>query len=216
MAVLLPDVPKGLKIRLIGSNQARPWVNTLHATYTSGPPSVAELTTLAASISSFWNTSVAANLNNSSQLTTVEVMDISSRTGAIATDNTVRSGTGGSTSLLPVSIACCVSWKINRRYRGGHPRIYVPAAVMANVINGNTWLGTYLTAVQTAWRSMRTSINGAAGASAPYTLVNVSYYQAHQGYPNDLRPVPVVDTIQDAIVHTRIDSMRRRTGREVA
>lgn len=213
--VLLPDVANGLRIRLIGTNQTRPWVNVLHARFTGSSPSLAELTTLAGSISSFWNTSVASTQHTSCQLTTVEVMDISSRTGNIATDNTARTGTGGSTSLCPVNVACCVSWKIGRRYRGGHPRIYVPASTISQVSNGSTWIPGYVTAVQTAWRAMRTSINAAAGTNAPYTLVNVSYYQANQGYPNDVRPIPVTDVIADAVVHNRVDSMRRRLGREV-
>lgn len=214
--IILPPAPKVLRVRLIGTSQTRPWVNVLHVRYTTGSPSTADCNTYASNISSYWNSSIAPVVTTQTQLNSVEVLDLDTDHGNIYVNNTVRTGTKVGSSYAPTNTACCVSWKILRRYRGGHPRTYVAGVLFSDMVNGTTWSGTYVTAMSAAWNAFLTSVNSMTGTNSPFFLCNVSYYKAHQGYPNDVRPVPQLDDIQSATVHTRIDSMRRRTGKETS
>ena len=111
---------------------------------------------------------------------------------------------------MPASVALVVSFKIGRRYKGGHPRMYLCGQSTTN-LNGQTqWASTWITSVSTAMETWRNALNALTYTSMPtLQLVNLSYYTNKA-----LRPAPTFDAITAVQVHTRVDTVRRRLGKE--
>lgn len=210
----LPDVPGGVKIRLLGtmSGNAK-WANVLHAKV-SAPLTTTLANTAATAIKGYWASDLAPQIHNTVSLTTVEVTDISSRTGAQGTDTTGSAGTAA-LQVAPNSVAACLTFKIVNRYRGGHPRMYLPGVRQDWVINGSSWGSGVALAYQTAGRAFLAHINGMIAGGLVWQLAAVSYYHKVGG-AEAYKPIPELYVITDVVVHSRIDSMRRRTGKETS
>jgi hypothetical protein len=144
------------------------------------------------------------------QLQQVFVIDLSSNTSPSAEVQVNHIGTRVGTSFT-AQVACVSSWTIARRYRGGHPRNYWPAGVTADSVDHRQWEGTARAAFQAAFEAFRVAINGLTVGTASVVMSSVSYRTAHA-----LRPTPVVSPISAAVVHPRIDTQRRRLGKEAA
>src|SRR6266545_3099405 len=115
----LPSVPAVVRIsqrlRIQGVNTA----NIFHLSTNAPPWSDANLTAVATGMRAAYLSAFKANLNNATEIRETVVTDLSSETGgqAIATGSDYGTLTGG---VMPANCAMCVSWTINRRYRGGH------------------------------------------------------------------------------------------------
>lgn len=114
---------------------------------------------------------------------------------------------------LPPQCTVALSWTIARRYRGGKPRTYIPSIPTSAVAGEGTakLTSAYMTIAETAADSFQTVIGEISGLSAPVFGVNVSYYDG-----GALRISPVIDPIIGIAVHGRLDSQRRRSGKESA
>lgn len=210
----LPDVAATVKIRLLGTVGGGKWANVLHARYAGGTIDNAACAALALVVRNAWAANIAPLVPNTVLLNTVEVTDISTRTGAQGSDTTGSIGTRAGTPL-PANVACCVSWKIGTRYRGGHPRTYFPGPTTADCVTQTTWLAAYVTAMNNAAAAIRTAINGAASGGATWAMCAVSYYHKVAGAEAYKVP-PDSWLVTGTAVHTRIDTMRRRLGHEVS
>ena len=217
MTIILPNAPKTLRVRFIGQYQSRPWVNVFHVQYSGAKPDIAAAKTLAQQFNGAWNTNLALLHTGTVQLNTVEVVDLDTSDGAVGTDNTLRSGTAAlSGQAMPPNVACCLSWKIAQRYRGGHPRMYLTGQMTGNTGANGLWQGAWVTPASTQGGNFITGINGLTGPQSPLVAVATSYYKSHQGYPDNVRPIPQNFPIQSCVVHSRIDTQRRRLGKEVS
>lgn len=114
---------------------------------------------------------------------------------------------------LPPQCAVALSWQISRRYRGGKPRTYIPAIPTAAVGgDGSAALtSAYMTIAEDAGATFLANINGIAGLTHDIQLCNVSYFSGLAP-----RISPQVDVTQSVVVHGRLDSQRRRSGKESA
>lgn len=209
----LPDVANVVKVRLIGQSYTRPWVNVFHMRYTGGTIDSVAMSSMATSIRTAWGTNMAARYITNSSLTSVECTDIASRTGAQGVDNTAVVG-GDATAGAPLSAAVCISLVIARRYRGGHPRMYLAGVNASAYTNGNTLAGTVVTNYSNSFGAFRTALNALSSGGATWQMCNVSYYKTVGGAQVYKVP-PDVDTITGIKVHTRLDTQRRRLGKEV-
>jgi hypothetical protein len=114
-----------------------------------------------------------------------------------------------------------ISFHTARRYRGGHPRIYVAGVPASNLATPQTWGSGGLSVQLSAWEYFIAQFALAVPAAAgPATHVNVSYYQGFTNttFPSGrIRPVPKLRSggpIQDFItgysVNPKVASQRRR------
>jgi hypothetical protein len=210
----LPDVANVVKIRLIGQNMGHPWVNVLHAKYTGGTIDSVAMSSMATSIRTAWGTNLAPQFITNSSLQTVECTDIASRTGAQGTDSVGVTGTDA-TAGASAAVAACVTLVIARRYRGGHPRVYLSGVNASKFTSGSTWGPGVANAYATAFGAFRTAINALSSGGATWQLCSVSYFHKVGGLEAYKVP-PDVDVITGVKMHTRIDSMRRRLGKELS
>lgn len=208
----LPDVQNGVKIRLLGKTPSGTnWANVLHAKVT-GSLTQTTLDTVANSIGGFWLSRLGPACIITTALQTVEVTDISTRNGLQGISTTGWNGTLSGTAL-PAQVAVCLSLKVAQHYRGGHPRMYLPGVGSTATTNGST-LASAFQSNYTSWgRLFRQDINGITTGATTWQLAAVSYYHKVNGQEAYKNP-PDLYVITDVVCHGRLDTMRRRLGKE--
>src|SRR4029453_4305229 len=126
MAQLKP-VQGVARIAVRGMANGRPIVNVFHMRKytvpggTSLPWTQSEMTTLAGFVNTQFKAKFESLLNTAYVGDTITAIDLTSQTGyeGSATNTTSGSGAG---AQVPQSACACITWKIARHYRGGHPR----------------------------------------------------------------------------------------------
>lgn len=207
--VQLPLTPFGLRFRILGKINSMPLAHIMHAEWgTGGPPSVADCTSFATSFRNAFNTRFASQLPTSVSYNTFECADLSSLTGAVGTNTTAVTGTASAVAGLPNSTCAVVSWKQALRYRGGHPRTYFPYGGTAP-LSGNALPAGYQSSLLAAATNFISDVNAITSSTMTLTFCAISYYHG-----NVLRPVGVPLVITAAAVHARVDTQRRRLGKE--
>jgi hypothetical protein len=157
-------------------------------------------------------TNLAPLISSAASMTATTIVDLTTTSGLVGSNTNTAPGTGSATNNLPANVALVISEKIARRYRGGHPRMYLTGQLLINVSVQTNWTPAWVTTASTAAASWRTAINALSLTSMPtIQLVNLSYYTNHL-----LRPTPTVDVVTAMAVHSRIDTMRRRLGKEIS
>jgi hypothetical protein len=192
----------------------------IYFNYTGAGPSVADLNTLAATISSAWNTQMSPQQNSSAVLTQIQLTDLVSSTGAQTVLTVSRTGTLAG-AALPSATAMIIKFRIARRYRGGHPRFYLVGRVAQDETNQSAWLSASGSAVAVAWAAfIAACIAGPPASLGTMAHVNVSYFLGFtnktfasgrtRAVPN-VRATPVVDVVTSYSVNLTMGSQRRRS-----
>jgi hypothetical protein len=78
------------------------------------------------------------------------------------------------------------------------------------VTTGATWSSVYQSLAAGGWTNFRTAISNLPGTQAPFSLVGVRY----TGKDTTIQ-YPFVISLNPPAVHPRVDSQRRRLGREL-
>jgi hypothetical protein len=194
-------------------------VNKFYVAFTGGPLTGAQALTWATAIGNAWNTNLAAIFHPDFALESVTVEDLTSATAGAATALTSHVGTRAGNAL---GAATCVvlQLKIARRYRGGHPRLYLAALQGGDLLTNQQWAGASILQVQTDWANFIAAVvSGAPAGITATNQVNVSYYQGftNHTYPSgrvrpvpNLRATPVVDIVTAISVNPKLGSQSRR------
>lgn len=200
------------RVKISGTHLGGPFNNLFYIRYAGSQPDQASLTTLAAQLSSDYSLAFGPVLHTQTIVQRCDVWDLSANTGAVGFDTTTHAGTVSGTNYMSASMAVCVSWMVQMRWRGGHFRTYVPGKFVTDLTNGRTLTTTYQAAVLTAARGFRTAVNGRSLGGAQIVFAAVRYHHdAGQAYPAGY---PLV--VNDAAVRSRVDTQRRRLGKETS
>jgi len=206
----LPPANKILKVRFLGTYGDAKWNCIMHSQYLGSTPTSSDLLTYATSVSGAWSNNIAPLCSNGVTLHQVDAIDLSSPTSASASVIVAAPGTRGPTDL-PASVSLVSSWKVNLRYRGGHVRNYWPGGVAADQADTRLWKDTSIAAFTAGFEAFRTAVNALTLAAGATQLVLLSYKSGHV-----FRPTPLPAVIQSVAVHPRLDTQRRRLGKEIA
>ena len=207
--VALPFAPQGVKIRFLGTSQGLPFVNVFHAQHSAGSVTANDLQTFANSIRTAANTNLVTAYYTLTSINTIEVTDISSPTGAVATNTLGVVGTRPAGGSPPASVAYAVSWGIALHYRGGHPRNYIPLCNSADITGGRLLTSTLQNTVSAQWAAYLTAFNAITSGTVSLTM-GMFQYHAHHAVVNP----PQFFAYTGVRVHGRVDSQRRRLGKE--
>lgn len=222
----LPPAPGVLQLVLSGGNSVNTgsWANVFHCKNSAGTgwtaPDVALLMGVLAATSGTDNPILAITAAQDSdiiwrQAKAVELIP----TGFTTVQPLTQTGAlGGAGNIgIPPSGCAVASWNVSRRVRGGHPRTYFTGVVQAQM---NTQPATqFSTAGRTAWLTAFTNFlsrfNTIALGTGNPVLGMVSYFdKATNPTPPHLRPSPVFFPFNSVSMHPRLDSQRRRLGKE--
>jgi hypothetical protein len=129
----------------------------------------------------------------------------------VAADAATNLAGSVSSAPMPAQVSIGISWSLAVSYRGGHARTYlpgVPASVMdaLNTINNTTASG-----IASAAAGFHTDLEGFTASSIPSVEHGiVSFVRA-----KEWRTPPVFYRIVGAHVDARLDTQRRRLGRDL-
>lgn len=205
---------------MIGGEASPPeWGNRFYLKYDGSAPNATDLNSLASGIATAWSTDLAALVPSGYALNEVDVLDITTLTGASGTWTGSHAGTRSATAP-PINCALGIEYKIARRYRGGKPRIYLVAGDASDVASPGTWTSGFTTAAATAWAAFMTAVTALSpGSMGVLSHINLSYYSGFQNFTKPsgreysvpkYRATALSDTITGYSVKTEIQSQRRR------
>lgn len=190
-----------------------------YLSYTGSAPTGAACVSIATGVANAWNTDIAGLVNVDWTLTGVDVIDITTSSGASGVVTVSHPGTRGGTPL-PAQVSTNVEFNIARRYRGGKPRMFFPPPDTADTLNPSTFNSTFVS-----------GMNGAVGSffadvvtnSTPYVgspeIVLLSYYHGFTNITNSsgrTRAVPTykstatLDFVESYSTKARMGSQKRR------
>lgn len=187
--------------------------------YTGTAPTPANCVTLANDIATAWSTTMANLVTSGYSLTSVDVLDIASDTGAsgVITCDYPGLDTGPG---IPSSAAINVEFGIARRYRGGKPRMFIPPPAQSTLLNGSSWTSAFTTDIGTQVTAFFTAVTAlSVGAVGVLTHVSLSYYKGFTNIENSsgreraaptYRATALVDVVESIIPKQTIGSQRRR------
>lgn len=220
----LPDAPNVIRISLeYNTGGALRAGNRFFMQYSGGPPSAAQLNSMATDVSGLFGDDLAALMNSDYSLVGVTCTDLTSDTSAEGSWTGSVPGTrSGSATAASVNDAATQNFTIARRYRGGKPKTFWPFGVEGDYQTVATWTASFVSAVEAAWATFLAGLLAITGAGCTLTThVNVSYYSGFASVENPVTkrwrniPTPrsgdaVVDTITGNSVSATIGSQRRR------
>lgn len=219
----LPAVPSVVKVTTPYALEGDPTALCRFFVHYSGTaPTAAELATFADAVSTAWNGNLAAFHNLNVTEGPVNCEDLTSATGAVGFGAATHPGTRVGAPIAAGS-ATMVQFGIARRYRGGKPKMFLPAGVAGDLTNSATWGAVYLANITAAFNAFIAAVLAAGWAGAgTLTHVNVSYFQGFTVVVNPithrarnvptLRGAPVVDTVVGYSVEQGVASQRRRNN----
>lgn len=209
MAVVLPDAAGAVRIEHRGSLNGLPYANIFHVQGQLGNYVQADMNAVATAMHTAYFNAFIPLLNTATTLVSTTAIDLTSRQGYVGVESTPHNGTVAAPTAPPNSLAVCISWEIRDRYRGGHPRMYIPARQTSDIVAGKSMSAT----TQQLYESAALAYLAAAAAMTvggqAWLPICVRYWSHHQ-----LLAVPLQRHIDDAKVGTRYDSQRRRMGKE--
>lgn len=216
----LPNVAKVVRLDFFmtkgGDTRVR---DRMFIQYSGAGPSVADMLTFLNQVSSAWLTNIAPLQDTATTLTSILGTDLSSASAAQNLNSTVRAGSRAG-SGLQAGVAGIIKFKVARRYRGGHPRMYLPVGVGTDTATAQQWTSTFLALLLSGWQAFITALpTGLPASFGTISHVNVSYFQGfHVVTPLSgrsrtvatLRGTPVVDTVISYAINPNFGSQRRR------
>lgn len=206
----LPLVPNVVKMTIGGVYHDTQWLNIYHVPYTGGAPSSANLLSWLSAFSPTTATAYSGEMSADNEITEFTAIDLSTATPGFASVSTSVFGTRTG-DFNPANVCMVVSHEIARRYRGGHPRTYLPWGTSGTMASGSTkdWDPAFVTNCQSVFSAIPSDWNGITEGSTTFgAMVSVSYYDA-----GARRATALVDPVTSHIVRSRICSQRRRLGK---
>jgi hypothetical protein len=216
----LPPVPGVIKLQLQGTFDASTtWANVLYFLFSGSATSVSDFNTWMNAVANSWATQFASIMAPEVVLTSLKATDLSSSTGLASFILVSKPGTAG-VGPLPANCAITIKHFIARRYRGGHPKTFLPAPTNDSTTNMLQWKPAFATNTLSKWNSFIAAAKVTTGALTIVDHVNVSFYHGFTNITDPvtgraeakptLRTTPLVDTITASIVDPNVGSQRRR------
>lgn len=216
----LPNVAKVLRtaIKFATGNDTAAYVRTF-LQFAGVNPTVIELATLAATLLADWQ-DLLPYLNEDGGIDECTITDLTTPTSAEASysNPVIGSLTNGP---LGAGSACVVSEVVDRRYRGGHSRVYIADLDSGVLQTPQTFASAFIADIQAVMDGLLAVYNGGTlwSGSGATEMVQVSYFQ---GFTNVLYPsgryhviptpraIPLVTPIAGMLVNPVMASQRRR------
>jgi hypothetical protein len=217
--VPLPPVPNVIKTILRGLVDGlgiEKWENILHWAYTGQAPSNADLATFATNIATAWSTNMAPEAPSQTTLNMVNNVDLTSASAAGGEWSGSHAGSRGDDSI-PANAAVLISYPVQMRYQGGHPRSYLFVGGNADLQGATLWSTAFQAEALNHWKSFLNAIIGSTISGTTISgLVCVSYIDKEANpTPPYRRPTPLVLplVVNEAVCSPAMASQRRRIGR---
>lgn len=215
----LPAVPKVVRLDVHMAYGTNPNAQVREFFQYGGALSVADAQTWLTAIRTGWNGNMVAQLSTALATVLFELTDLSSNSAPQVIDSTGAVGTDANAGT-PAGTAFVFHKHINRRYRGGKPRLYMPGCTVERLTSPDTWSGAWMNSFLADYVAfIAAAIAGVPAAAAPASHVNVSYFAGftNHTYPSGrVKPIPtprvspLIDQIVSVSALNQVASQRRR------
>jgi hypothetical protein len=221
----LPAVPSVLDVSLKWSYGSDvDVISRFFIQYSGTAPTAGQLDTFCAAVGAEEATEFAALRHSTTESLECTAVDLTSETSAQGTAVLSTVGTLSGVAL-PADNCALVSYEINRRYRGGHPRGYWPFGSSTEINSPQLWSSGFVTTFGTNVASFFSAILGDGWSGAGTLLhVNVSRFEGFTVVTNPVtgrarnipkvRTTPLIDTVTALVARQQIASQRRRLGKK--
>lgn len=216
--VPLPPNPT-LRVRLDFTTSPAQGGNRFFVLYSGTTPVGSVLNTIASDIATAWGANIAPLCSADIILTEVDVQDITTYTGAFGIWNGSTSGSRGGVAL-PTQVSGNIEFDIGRRYRGGKPRMYLPAGVESDLIDPAHFSPGFVASLGPDVANFFTAVSAiSVGGTVLGSHINLSYYQGFTNVTNSsgrtraapkYRVTPLQDVIVGYAAKALLSSQKRR------
>jgi len=189
--------------------------------YAGTAPTNAQCGTAATALFNAWSSHLSIHQVPSAILTSMTVTDLTTASSGFGEHLGSVPGTSTGTKLS-ANAAVVVNFGVNRRYRGGKPRVFLPMGRAEDLGSEQTWGASVVTAYQTDWNAFVANVLATPVGTASLTgLVSVSYYEGNtvvvdpvtgraKNVSTPREGGPLVDTVVSQVVSPTVGSQRRR------
>ena len=160
-----------------------------------------------------WNNNFKGLLSN--QLTINDVTGLYyGPTGGELFGETVLNQQGGDTEpSTPANVAACIGFTVQQHYRGGHPRMYLAGIGLSKLQDPSHFSTAFVTACVQAANAMNNGLNQTSHGNFSSSKMGIVSFVLRKEWRN---PPVFRDFITNAAhMDARVDSMRRRLGRDI-
>jgi hypothetical protein len=203
----LPDIANVLRVVTSGTYYATKWANVFHVKYDGTTPTVSDLNTFCTDFGNAYDGHLLEHVSDGVTLTEVTAVDLTSDVSASGAAAVSHPGDIAGDSLS-ASVSVCLSWHISRRYRGGHPRTYLPGIPDSVTANVSQLSAGAVTNYESDAAGFMAAVNAIDVGGSPVVLGCVSYR-----FNNAPRITPLFEPFTSSSVNSRLDSQRRRLGK---
>jgi len=201
------------KLVFAGSLLEAQWMNVMWLFLTgSGEITAGDLTTLAEGCGSAYADNFMPLLSVNSIIEAVEVVLYDSVDGDLSVVSTVAVPGSISTAGDNAGVSACISWAIRAHYRGGHPRTYLCGLANAEEGSATSWTTAFQADLTSGAQAFHSAIEGLGPIGAGIT--DVEHGVVSFVLNNAWRTPPVFRRILTAVVDSRMDTQRRRLGKD--
>lgn len=202
----LPPVPGVIKFELLWTQAGIPAANILHAQFTGGSPSGADLDAFCLDLDgAFWVNPIKEDYPASTVYVGSRATDLTTSSSATGEHSV---GTAGTASDSAISAQACamVNYSITRRYRGGHGRTYFPPFAWGALASTATWDSGVIADLAGAVADIQTVLSSATHGTTDLAGQCLVSYRTG----NAPRVDPLVEPVTGYLVNGLVKTQRRR------
>lgn len=211
-----PFVANVLKVALTGTIDPYNWACILHCQWSGTTPTATILNALANDVAAGWSAGLKAKMYTGITLSAVTLTDLTSGTGAQGLASTTP--IVGTNAAVPVSAntSVLVTYPSSFRYRGGHPRTYLPSPAQGDTTDMAHLSNSAVTAWTTDFADLQNTLYGSSSGGTTLGGQCAVSYVYSTPTPGTPRTTPLVMPIAQGAftVHSELASQRRRIGRK--
>lgn len=197
---------------MIGVNGVAPYTNVFWFHLNgSGVITSSDLTTLVQAIGTKYATRFGPFISNAATITDAFGVLWNAPDEPLAVAAHVGGGGSATGQFLPASIASCIGWFIPAHYRGGHPRTYLPGVTATMISTQKLFAAAHITGLENAANLFHSDVEALTAPNVTSVSHGVISYVRDKAW----RTPPVFYRITSARVDQRIDTQRRRLGKDI-
>lgn len=206
--------PHSMHMVILGNVDGFPWANTFWVRNGNAQvPTQNDFTTFAANFGVAYWSHMKATLSEKvvgTEVTGLYYDSAGAELAAAVSNVTAGLSTG---AVCPANVALCIGWRVQQHYRGGHPRTYLPGVPVTALLNSRSFVAAYASNAAQAASQFHNDVNATTNGAIQGCKLGIVSFVLRKEW----RSPPVFRDFVYPSAHAdqRIDSMRRRLGRDI-
>ncbi len=202
-----PIPPLFAKMVVSGTNMTHQVKTVSYLALAGTSIATSDLNTLSTTINTAFNTRFLSQLGDIYLTTGVQLLYIPSVGNEIVGSSAAsHQGARVGGNVADASACYLINWNVNKYYKGGHPRWYLPGVITADVTNGSTVGGTQRTNLATAANGFLNDCNAATTTNITSVQLGTLSFQHNKAW----RVPPIFFPFVSGAAGAFIATQRRR------